>query len=59
MDIKEFNVKTKDNEKRNHPWEMARLEVVKDLLNPYIKDKKGKMNVLDIGCGDEIGRAHV
>ena len=52
MDIKEFNVRTKDDEKRNHPWEMARLEVVKDLLNPYIKDKKDKKIVLDIGCGD-------
>lgn len=52
MDIKEFNVKTKDNEKRNHPWEMARLELVKDLLNPYLRDKESNKNVLDIGCGD-------
>ncbi|MFA6805957.1 MAG: methyltransferase domain-containing protein [Bacteroidales bacterium] len=52
MDIKELKVKTKDNEKRNHPWEMARFEVVNNLLNPYFRDKKEKKIVLDIGCGD-------
>ncbi len=52
MDIKELNVKTKNNKKLNHPWEMARIEVVLDILKPLLKDKTTEKNVLDIGCGD-------
>ncbi|MDD3287010.1 MAG: hypothetical protein PHI14_05880 [Bacteroidales bacterium] len=39
MDIKELKLKTKDNKKLNHPWEMARIEVVLDILKPFLKDK--------------------
>ena len=52
MDIKELKLKTKDNKKLNHPWEMARIEVVLDILKPFLKDKTNPKNVLDIGCGD-------
>ena len=34
-----------------HPWELARLEVIKYLLKKEITDFKGK-KVLDLGCGD-------
>lgn len=34
-----------------HPWELARLEVVKYLLYKEISDFKGK-KILDLGCGD-------
>lgn len=36
---------------RRHPWELARLEVVKYLLDKEIKDFKEK-KILDLGCGD-------
>lgn len=52
MDIKELRVETKDNQKRNHPWEMARFRVVKSLLKPYIDNITQESIVLDIGCGD-------
>lgn len=34
-----------------HPWELARFEVVQDLLQGIIEDRDG-YTVLDIGCGD-------
>lgn len=34
-----------------HPWEDARIEVVKELLKDVLKDRSD-FNVLDIGCGD-------
>ena len=48
MDIKELNVKTKDNKKLNHPWEMARIEVVLDIFKPLLKGETTEKNVLDI-----------
>jgi trans-aconitate methyltransferase len=38
-------------EMARHPWELARLEVVDDLLQGIIKNEN-EFNVLDIGCGD-------
>ncbi|MFA6706006.1 MAG: hypothetical protein WCS10_07430, partial [Bacteroidales bacterium] len=52
MDIKELNIKTKDNQKRHHPWEMARFGVVKDKLKNLINHQNDKKIVVDIGCGD-------
>lgn len=52
MDIKELNIKTKDNQKRHHPWEMARFGVVKDKLKNLINFQNDKKIVVDIGCGD-------
>jgi trans-aconitate methyltransferase len=34
-----------------HPWELARLEVVNNILKDVLKNKKD-FTVLDIGCGD-------
>ena len=34
-----------------HPWELARLEVVRDIAEKYISDFD-KKNILDLGCGD-------
>jgi trans-aconitate methyltransferase len=50
MDLVEVS-KKKDNEGTRHPWELARLEVVNQLLNGIIKNESS-FNVLDIGCGD-------
>ncbi|PRX46302.1 class I SAM-dependent methyltransferase [Salegentibacter salegens] len=36
---------------RRHPWELARYEVVKSLINTHIKNYSGK-KILDLGCGD-------
>jgi ubiquinone/menaquinone biosynthesis C-methylase UbiE len=48
MDIKEYNVQTK-SEKQNHPWEYARLNVVRRILTKFMG---GGLNFADIGCGD-------
>ena len=42
-----------DNSTR-HPWELARLEVVKDRLDHILKqrDVNKPMVILDVGCGD-------
>lgn len=34
-----------------HPWELARLDVVKDIAEKFIHDFDNK-NILDLGCGD-------
>jgi SAM-dependent methyltransferase len=39
------------NSKTRHPWELARLEVVKDIINNKNSTFEGK-NILDLGCGD-------
>lgn len=35
-----------------HPWERARVKVVKNLLKPLLNEKKGRVNILDVGSGD-------
>lgn len=35
-----------------HPWEMARVEVVFDLLKKIIPDNLSEFTILDIGCGE-------
>ncbi len=52
MDIKEFKVTVRNDEKRNHPWEYARCKVIFDILKPYINNFSKDLHVLDIGCGD-------
>jgi hypothetical protein len=52
MDIKELKVIGKNAEKRNHPWEYTRCNVIFDILKPYINKFSKHLNVLDIGCGD-------
>jgi len=49
MDIKELKVDK--TEKQNHPWEFARLYVIKDILKG-INAKTVNKNILDIGSGD-------
>lgn len=34
-----------------HPWELARIKVVKDILSPICFGKPN-VNILDMGCGD-------
>lgn len=41
----------KTNSNSRHPWELARLEVIKDLIDDKIYTYKNK-NILDLGCGD-------
>ena len=50
MDLIEVHNR-KDNNVVRHPWELARLDVVNDLLKDIIKNETD-FNVLDIGCGD-------
>lgn len=41
-----------EREKINrHPWELARIEVVKNFLTPIIA-QNSKATILDLGCGD-------
>jgi len=47
MDLREF----KSSLHRRHPWEMARLEAVKDILRS-VNLSDGPFECLDIGCGD-------
>ena len=49
MDLVELK---KGNQKR-HPWELARFEVVLQLLKPYLSlNKNQEITILDMGCGD-------
>lgn len=51
MDLVESTLNEK--EKGRHPWELARLEVIKNLLRSYRPDlQKQAKFILDIGCGD-------
>ena len=38
---------------RRHPWELARLEVIKRVLHDRVELRAGDM-VLDVGCGDSF-----
>ncbi|PJC62465.1 MAG: hypothetical protein CO022_04405, partial [Flavobacteriales bacterium CG_4_9_14_0_2_um_filter_32_27] len=41
-----------EREKTNrHPWELARIEVVKNFLTPVLTQKP-TATILDLGCGD-------
>jgi hypothetical protein len=50
MDLKERELIPKEILTR-HPWELARLEVVSDLIEHKIKTGKAGV-ILDVGCGD-------
>lgn len=57
MDLRE-----KSKTEKRHPWELARFEVIKNLLKNQIIDYSGK-NILDLGCGDlffikELNKRH-
>lgn len=41
----------KSDSKSRHPWELARFEVVNDIVNQEIANFRDK-NILDLGCGD-------
>jgi hypothetical protein len=49
MDLIESQNKTNT---RRHPWEMARVEVVKKLIKKHYTNLDKVTGVLDIGCGD-------
>ena len=36
-----------------HPWELARVNLVKTILYPFLSDIK-EPKILDIGCGDRF-----
>jgi len=50
MDLVEVS-KRKETPSKRHPWELARLEVVNELLSGVIKNEDA-FTILDIGCGD-------
>src|SRR5690554_3514101 len=50
MDICEKTTFSKGGFDR-HPWELARINVVKDILKNTVKLKSGA-RILDLGCGD-------
>lgn len=47
MDIKEYNKKQLSGIR--HPWEQARVKVIMNIIEPYLKDG---LTIADIGCGD-------
>jgi hypothetical protein len=51
MDLREVEYRGKFISTNRHPWEVARVEVVKRKLSEYINELSGKV-ILDIGCGD-------
>lgn len=51
MDLCELEFNPNWNSKR-HPWERARVQVVKNMLKPILLEKRGQVNVLDVGSGD-------
>jgi hypothetical protein len=50
MDLVEVN-KRNNKEDNRHPWELARFQVVRELLTNEMRNERS-YNVLDIGCGD-------
>lgn len=51
MDLCELEFNPNWNSKR-HPWERARVQVVKNMLKPILVEKSGPVNILDVGSGD-------
>lgn len=50
MDLLELKSRQTTN---RHPWELARLEIVKKIINTHSQTKKfNSINLYDIGCGD-------
>jgi hypothetical protein len=50
MDIKEFQSNQVEQSVKNHPWEMARFNIIKVLISKYLKINQ--CVGLDVGCGD-------
>lgn len=51
MDLKEYNIIKSNDVIIRHPWELARLVIIKNNIKKHIHFKKNTC-VLDIGCGD-------
>ena len=51
MDLREVESRGEIISTNRHPWEDARIEVVKLMLKRYKSEFKNKV-ILDIGCGD-------
>lgn len=51
MDLRELRNRTIGKSSFRHPWELARFEVVFDLIQSVLT-KKSIHTILDIGCGD-------
>ncbi|MFW5657562.1 MAG: class I SAM-dependent methyltransferase [Bacteroidota bacterium] len=35
-----------------HPWELARVDVIRNLLNTAVSKPQQELNIVDVGCGD-------
>ncbi len=55
MDI----VEQKYTDSPRHPWELARFDVLLDLINTYMPQTKEPKIVADIGCGDCFFAKHL
>lgn len=52
MDLKESKLNEGKQAKR-HPWELARIKVIADLIDSYLPALKDQeATILDVGCGD-------
>jgi len=52
MDIREA-INNKNKSISRHPWELARVEIVKTFIHKIISNKDtSNINLIDIGCGD-------
>ncbi len=53
MDLREASFTSSANEVKRHPWELARQQVVQNMLTRYLALRERKEQVvLDMGCGD-------
>ena len=50
MDLKEFQAGQKLNINSNHPWEMARETIIRDIVSKFLP--KRTITGIDLGCGD-------
>ena len=51
MDLKEYNIIKDKSTSCRHPWELARLIIIKTIIRKHVNLKKNTC-VLDVGCGD-------
>lgn len=52
MDIKELDIFSRSGERIRHPWEVARMRIIKRLLQPIFENEASDCSILDVGCGD-------
>jgi len=52
MDLKEEKLFRNSKQRRRHPWELARAEIMVSIINKHLNVTKYNPTFLDIGCGD-------